>query len=445
MGTITGTDNSEVINGTNGDDTIYGLGGNDTLNGLAGHDILIGGPGADVLNGGPDSDIYQDTAANFNGDEITNLKIGDQIQITDLDLSHGSVGLSGNFINYNNNGVAGSIKIDNIGPGRLVLRLTNGGVDLRLQENAHNDFNGDGRSDILWRDQNGNIVTWLADANGAFSSNWNNSIRNVTADWHVVGTGDFNGDGREDILWRNDNGTIVDWLGNANGGFTSNYANTAISVPTSWQVVGTADFNGDGKTDILWRNSSGTIVDWLATANGGFTSNYANSAANVPTNWHVVGTGDFNGDGYQDILWRDDAGEVTNWLGNSAGGFTDNSAQAFNYVPTSWTVAGTGDFNGDGISDVLWRNTDGTIVDWLGQANGGFTSNYNNSVATVPTSWTIASIGDFNGDSHDDILWRNSDGSLTDWLGTATGGFMDNSAHAGTSIPTNWHVQDAFF
>ena len=230
MGTITGTDGPETLNGTAGDDTIYGLGGNDRLNANGGHDILIGGAGADTLDGGPDSVTYQDTAADFNGDDIVNFKIGDKVQITDLNLAHGSVGLSGDLITYTyNDGLnSGQITLDNlaggVGPGRLVLRMMNPtGVELRLQSIAHNDFNGDGKSDVLWRADDGTMTNWLGQSNGSLAYNAA-SYSTVATSWHIAGTGDFNGDGRADILWRADDGTMTNWLGQANGSFAYNAA-----------------------------------------------------------------------------------------------------------------------------------------------------------------------------------------------------------------------------
>src|SRR5829696_716587 len=128
---------------------------------------------------------------------------------------------------------------------------------------------------------------------------------------------DFNGDGRSDVLWRSDAGEMTDWLGQANGGFVNNGANAWFAnLPSSWQVIGTGDFNGDGKDDLLWRSSGGEMTDWLGQANGGFVNNGANAwFTNLPSSWQVVGTGDFNGDGRDDLLWRSSGGEMTDWLG----------------------------------------------------------------------------------------------------------------------------------
>ena len=328
--------------------------------------------------------------------------------------------------------------IDGTAPGAAYVVYGAGGT----VEHVRNDFNGDGISDILWRSDDGTLVDWLANtpANGGFTSNYWHSIRTMSADWSIAATGDFNGDGRSDILWRNDDGTIADWLGNRAGGFSRTAASTT-ATPTDWSIVGAGDFNGDGRTDILWRNGAGTITDWLGTASGDFTRNWANAAANVSLGLQVAGTGDFNGDGREDILWRSAAGVITDWLGQANGGFTNNSSVAASGVPASWTIVGTGDFNGDGRDDILWRNDAGTVTDWLGGASGAFTQNWANLAARVPLSWSVEAVGDYNGDGKDDILWRSDTGRTTDWLGTGTGAFTANWDNAHSGIATSWHVQ----
>lgn len=314
------------------------------------------------------------------------------------------------------------------------------GVSLPLiQTQRAGDYNGDGRDDIIWRSDTGTVTNWLGQASGGFVNNNAVSV-SVPTSWKIVGTGDFNGDGKGDLIWRNDSGQFSDWLGQAGGGFATNDAVAMRSVPVSWKVVGTGDFNGDGRDDVLWRNDNGQFSDWLGQANGGFVNNDANAFTTVATNWHVVGTGDFNGDGRDDVLWRNDSGQFSDWLGQANGGFVSNDAKAMRSVPTTWKVVGTGDFNGDGRDDVLWRNDNGTLTNWLGQADGSFVVNDAKASTLVPTNWQVAGTGDFNGDGRDDVLWRSSTGAVSDWLGQADGSFVGNDANAMNTLLTNWQI-----
>ena len=111
-------------------------------------------------------------------------------------------------------------------------------------------------------------------------------------------------------------------------------------------------------------------------------------------------------------------------------------------MPNVWHIVGTGDFNGDGRSDVLWRADDGRLNEWLGQANGGFASNDGIVNVVVPTDQHILQIGDFNGDAIDDLFWRGDDGSVREWLGQSNGSFVNNGVTA--AVSTLWHVQDPF-
>jgi FG-GAP-like repeat len=83
--------------------------------------------------------------------------------------------------------------------------------------------------------------------------------------------------------------------------------------------------------------------------NGAQVSSTA-SVGNIPTNWDVVGTSDFDGDGKSDIAWRDlNSGNVAIWLMNGA---AIKSSGGLGSVPLNWLILGTGDYNGDGKSDL---------------------------------------------------------------------------------------------
>lgn len=185
--------------------------------------------------------------------------------------------------------------------------------------------------------------------------------------------------------------------------------------------------------------NSNRVTDWLAmgTSTGGFVGNAANSSSYLSAGWALAGIGDFNGDGRADVLWRNSDGRVSDWLGTAVGGFTDNAANAPTNIGASWNVAGVGDFNGDGRSDIWWRDSDGTILDWLGQANGGFVSNVTVASHAGDIAWQIEGTGDFNGDGFDDILWRDADGTLDHWLGSADGSLLPTAEHMWKQALTN--------
>ena len=78
-------------------------------------------------------------------------------------------------------------------------------------------------------------MTLLGNANGSFTGNVNFHL-NPGLDWHVVAIGDYNGDGRDDILWQSDAGTLTDLLGNADGSFTGNVANFTANLSSDWHL-----------------------------------------------------------------------------------------------------------------------------------------------------------------------------------------------------------------
>jgi FG-GAP-like repeat len=293
-----------------------------------------------------------------------------------------------------------------------------------IANNTH-DFNGDGKSDILWRNTGGDVDIWLMNGSQALQAL---DLGNVPTVWSIVGQRDFNGDGKADILWRHSDGDVDIWFMN---GLQVTQSVDIGNVPSAWTIVGTGDFNGDGKGDILWRNSDGDVDIWLMN---GSQITQSVDFGNVPSAWMIAGVADFNGDGKSDILWRNSDGDVDIWFMN---GLQVTQSVDIGNVPTAWTIVGTGDFNGDGKADILWRNSDGDIAIWL--MNG---SQITQSVdlGNVPIAWSVVETGDFNGDGKSDILWRNSDGDVDIWF--MNGVQVTQGVDTG-NVSTAWTVQGA--
>ena len=293
-----------------------------------------------------------------------------------------------------------------------------------LNTNSH-DFNGDGKSDILWRDGNGNLAMWLMSGAQVAQSA---GLGVVPPAWSVVAQRDFNGDGKSDLLWRDTSGNVAMWL--MNGMQIAQSAGVG-NAPSIWSIVGTGDFNGDGQGDILWQDTSGNVAMWLM--NGPQVVQSA-GVGNAPSVWSIVGTADFNGDGKSDILWRDNNGNLAMWLMN---GTQITQSGGVGTVSAAWSIAGTGDFDGDGRSDILWRDSNGNLAMWL---MNGTQITQSAGIGAVPANWSIAETGDFDGDGKSDILWYDtSGGNVAIWFMNGTQ--VKQSSGVGNVPPTVWKVQ----
>jgi FG-GAP-like repeat len=292
-----------------------------------------------------------------------------------------------------------------------------GNSNLKLA-NTH-DFNGDSKSDILWRNVDGDVGLWLMNGSQIMQGV---TIQNVPNFWSIVGQRDFTGNGDADILWQDNSGHVGMWLMN---GTTLVQGSTIGTVPTSWSIVGTGDFNGDGKADILWRDTSGDVGIWFMS---GTSALQTATVGNMPTTWAVMGA-DMKGD----IFWRNTTtGEFAMWVMN---GTTIAQNVSFGLQPLNWRVAGIGDFDGNGSEDILWRDTAGDVAIWLMNGARFMTST---TFANVPTNWSIAQTGDYNGDGKTDILWLDTSGNVGVWF---MNGATISQGYAFGNIGANWSVQ----
>jgi hypothetical protein len=296
------------------------------------------------------------------------------------------------------------------------------------------DYNGDGNSDILWRHDSGQVYFW--EMNGLqIQTEGGVAHAPVPNDWHIQTSGDFDADGNSDVLWRHDSGQVYFWEMNglqikAEGGVVH------AAVPNDWHIEGTGDFDADGKSDILWRHDNGQVYFWEMD---GLQIKAEGSAvhAPVPNDWHIQGTGDFNADGNSDLVWRHDNGQVYFWEMDGLQIKTEGSV-VHAPVPNDWHIQGTGDFNGDGKSDLLWRHDSGQVYIW---EMDGLNVKAEGTVvhAAVPNDWRIQGTGDFNGDGKSDIAWRHDSGQVYFWEMNGLGIKAEGSvAHA--AVPNDWHI-----
>ncbi|MFZ4819041.1 MAG: DUF642 domain-containing protein, partial [Limisphaerales bacterium] len=221
------------------------------------------------------------------------------------------------------------------------------------------DVTGDGVADLIWRrPTTGAHTVWVMALNGTVVSK---NTLSSNANLALVATGDYNADSREDLIWRNTTtGGNTMWA--MGEGLSS--VKTNLGTGGAWQIVAADprfDANDDGKTDLIWRNTTTNATSlWLM--NGPRAASVL-AIANGTTNDAPAGTGDFNGDGFGDVLWRSaSTGKVTQQLMRN--GLVVSSASIGGSLDD--TVIWTGDVNGDRRTDIVWnKRSTGANSTWV--------------------------------------------------------------------------------
>jgi hypothetical protein len=276
------------------------------------------------------------------------------------------------------------------------------------------------------------------------------SMTNFSIDSSGVRVADLNNDGHPDILM-DLNGTVYAALGHGDGTFASQIV--ALSAPPSAGLT-VADMNGDGKLDLIQTGgvylagcncSSSYVAIFLGIGNGTFNpqGSYALSAGSN------VNAADFNGDGKPDVVMANgdgdgsldvrslDAQEGMVLLGNGDGTLAGTPMLAWNATPVELQLMATGDINGDGYTDVI-LNKDGNptpssvaagqndLVTGLSDGKGNFTYKHAlSAAANADLGYIEPTTADFNGDGKQDILFVGADNTLSVALSRGDGTFAD--------------------
>ncbi|MBL8215914.1 MAG: VCBS repeat-containing protein [Bryobacterales bacterium] len=242
---------------------------------------------------------------------------------------------------------------------------------------------------------------------------------------------DFNGDGKLDVVIANANSSDLSmYYGNGNATFSA-----LVTIPVnSPRRLAVADFNGDGRPDLAVSSANNNLEILLNAGGSGFT---AHPPINAGTAGAALAVADFNRDGKADIAFPGSYGgnNVRVFLGDGAGGFTQAAGSPFNTGNTPLGIA-VADFNADGSPDIVTTNYGSNNLSVLqGIGNGNFQPRVNYGTGITPEA---VSVGDFNNDGKTDIIAGSRyNSTLTLLLGNGSGSFSPagplsggNSAYA---------------
>jgi len=262
---------------------------------------------------------------------------------------------------------------------------------------VRSDFNRDGKSDIVLQNtKTGDVAVWLMNDGTVVERK---VVATPGADWHVVATADLDHDGTSEIIVQNSaTRAIAAWKMNG----TTRVSDTTIATPAmvGWRVVGTRDVTADGNDDILLQNTSGALAVWEmngtkltagrplgdSTACGLAAGNFGGNAFLVydaaaekalrrrglaekattaldSGDIEQIAVGDFDGDGDDDVVEQLAGGTAKVLLFAAGGAKIDNTA-TLKLPGTAATIAGIGDYDGNGRADILTYSANDGVTAW---------------------------------------------------------------------------------
>jgi hypothetical protein len=173
----------------------------------------------------------------------------------------------------------------------------------------------------------------------------------------------------------------------------------------------------DDRPSLYWHHSeTGELRTWHLSGTNVVDSRTLSIPAVADTRWKVAGTGDLNGDGFTDVVWRNDDGTVAAWLLRNTIVIQTSNLSIPTVADRGWRLAGVGDTDGDGRADLVWQHTNGSLGMWFMRGAQVVGTKFLSIAKVSDTAWQIAEVADINKDGRADLLWRHNDGWLGAWL-----------------------------
>jgi len=299
-----------------------------------------------------------------------------------------------------------------------------------------------GAADLLvWTTSGGTTSLRVRRSTGsafAAAESWTGDDPSYFGGSELQGAGDFDGDGRHDLVtWNNSGGTTSLRVRRSTG--------SAFAAAESWtgddpsffggsELQGVGDFDGDGRDDLVtWNNSGGTTSLRVRRSTGSAFDAAESWTGDDPSFFggsQLQGVGDFDGDGRDDLVTWNNSGGTTSLRVRRSTGSAFAAAESWTGDDPSFfggsELQGVGDFDGDGRDDlVTWNNSGGTTSLRVRRSTG--------SAFAAAESWTgddpsffggsaLQGVGDFDGDGRDDLVtWNNSGGTTSLRVRRSTG------------------------
>lgn len=235
----------------------------------------------------------------------------------------------------------------------------------------------DERPSIFWHNKTtGDLFTWhLAGPNVVDTRLI--SIPGTDPTWSVAGTGDLNGDGHSDLLWRHADGWLATWYLQNNQVIFTGYLSINRMMDVKWRIAGIGDVDGDRHADVVWQHADGWLAVWFLRGTTVLSTEFLSIPRMTDSQWRLAALGDLDRDGKADLVWQSSQGWLATWL---LAGTTVRQTAYFSInrmADPQWEIAAAGTTSAAAPPALIWRNRgNGTIALW-----------YVNGPAVLGTVW----------------------------------------------------------
>jgi hypothetical protein len=318
------------------------------------------------------------------------------------------------------------------------------------------DLTGDGKPDLVKVNKSGVMKVRPGDGAGHYGAPVRTDKKKFVHRTLVTAVGDLNGDGKNDLVAKitkkgKNKSRLSIYLGQGNGTFVRK-AQHSVDLRGMVGLAGPGDVTGDGHPDLVARRSSGASVTLPGTGAGTFGTPVSSTPAGpvpsgsglgrlVPTGLAIpnanllLNAGDWNRDGFADLITRNTDGNLYLYLGNGQGQFAAPTLLATGFGAVTLLTA-AGDITGDGWPD-LQGQLNGSMQIWPGQGSAGVAGGYR-SHAAIKAQQQVA-VGRWDGDGAPDALFVKGKKTVL-YPGNGPGGLTNPITVGGSLAAYDWVI-----
>ena len=223
-------------------------------------------------------------------------------------------------------------------------------------------------------------------------------------------------DPRPSLFWQHEEtGELLSWhLSGIN--VVDTRPLTILAVPDlDWKIAGTGDLNGDGSPDIVWRHANGAVAAWFLQNNLVTQTSLLSIPAVPDLGWRLAGVGDTDGDKRADLVWQHTNGSLGIWFMNGMQVTRTSLLGIPRVSDPAWQIQAVGDINNDRRADLVWRHTDGRIGTWLLKGTAVTATQFFSIDRVADPRWRIAAAGKIDAVSPPALVWQHQAGAVAVW------------------------------